>query len=147
MDRSDSAKRRSRTKDFQTLEREEIDANQPPATNPRQEELYEKVVDDPKPNKTVLEIPSGTGMVKTKIKTIEPKQEPIKSSESEVELKSFSDPEKKITSEELLYDTLMQDSETIPNLQESPEPNRPEKTSERENLLLDLLEMNIRYNP
>jgi len=51
---------------------------------------------------------------------------------------------KKPSLEEILYDTIMQDTETIPSLYTTGQPAIKSKLSERENLLLDMLELNMR---
>jgi len=51
---------------------------------------------------------------------------------------------KKPSLEEILYDTIMQDTETIPSLYATDQPTTQSKLSERETLLLNMLELNMR---
>ena len=55
-------------------------------------------------------------------------------------------PDKKLTVEELFYDTLMQDSETIPALYNTSQETITEKISDRDSILQDMLEMNRKFN-
>ena len=45
---------------------------------------------------------------------------------------------------QLLYDTMGQDTETIPMMYSSDKNNQSKKYSEKENLMIDLLELNLR---
>lgn len=98
-------------------------------------------------------IKQENNLVRTKLSTLQFEKE-INNTQNTKEqttkiINNFDDSQsqainKKPSLEEILYDTIMQDTETIPSLYSTDELVTPSKLSERDNLLLDMLELNIR---
>ena len=113
----------------------------------RQEELIELAVENLKPSKSILVVPNEDGTVRSKIKTVEQNDSELTEQKPIDNVDKATNGVKNITSEELLYDTLMQDKDTIPNLHEKQQLFIKGKQAERDHLLIDLLELNTQLNP